>query len=237
MHSRAWTDGVICNKILRRILKRIISAPIPLSPLHPKSEGELSRWRMLRQTFQRPQCCLASAGTGQLGELAAGWLPEEVGPPPPAAAAWGQSVPCMVGKHQLKWSPLLLLLESLSMWAPVLPPELPSHPCVLNSWQKNVVRVLLSCLSLRRKTFVKSPTNYIFIFTAQLALAWLGAFFAIWRQWSKSQCGAGLLDLCSVLCVLGPPLAVESGQKLMVGGFLKKVLCRGQLFSNNWDLF
>lgn len=39
LHSRAWTDGVICNKILCRILKRIVSAPISRKPIASKERG------------------------------------------------------------------------------------------------------------------------------------------------------------------------------------------------------
>lgn len=46
-------------------------------------------------------------------------------------------------------------------------------------------------------------------------------------------------SLTSVMCCVcvRPPVAVETGQRLTVGGFLKKVICTRQLFSNNWDLF
>lgn len=40
MHSLAWTDGVIRNKILNSILKRIISAPIPCKQLSSRQQGK-----------------------------------------------------------------------------------------------------------------------------------------------------------------------------------------------------
>lgn len=198
---------------------------------------------MLRQTFQRLQCCLSIRRHQAARRAGCRMAPGGVGRAqslPPAVAAWGQPVLRMAGKHQLKWSPLLLLLESLSVQAArLLPEQLLSHLGVLNSWQNSVVMVLLSHLSLWRKTFVESVTYYILTFTALPALAWLGAFFAIWRHWSKSQWGAGLLDLRFVLCMLVLPWLwrLDRNWLFLTGGFLKKVLPRGQLFSNNWDLF
>lgn len=40
LHSLAWTDGVIRNKILNSILKRIISAPIPCKQLSSRQLGK-----------------------------------------------------------------------------------------------------------------------------------------------------------------------------------------------------
>lgn len=43
LHSLAWTDGVIRNKILNSILKRIISAPIPCKQLSSRQQGKASK--------------------------------------------------------------------------------------------------------------------------------------------------------------------------------------------------
>lgn len=60
LHSLAWTDGVIHNKILNSILKRIISAPIPCKGLSCRQQGKASDISILTQAFPRGKHCLST---------------------------------------------------------------------------------------------------------------------------------------------------------------------------------
>lgn len=79
LHSLAWTDGVIRNKILNSILKRIISAPVPCKQLSSRQQGKASKIQHPRTGLSEVKAlpehwqvhiCSGSAGEGALAAAA-----------------------------------------------------------------------------------------------------------------------------------------------------------------------